>query len=85
MSGKSLDSLVRHPRRLGFALFNIVVLVVIALWSGAAPQGGLADLPNYALANAGMILVLTTWIASWVAWAVMVLRRWCRRQATVQL
>lgn len=81
MSALRLERLLRHPRRLGFALFNLVVLALVALWLGAAPEAGLADLPNYALANAGMVFVLAAWVLGWVAWVLMVLRRRLRHQA----
>lgn len=73
-------TLLRHPRRLGFIAFNLIVLVLVALWLTAVPQAGIADLPNFALANAGMVFVLTAWVIAWLAWAMMVLRRWRRSQ-----
>lgn len=81
MSTARLDRLLRHPRRLGFVLFNLAVLVLVVLWLRAAPEAGLADLPNYTLANVGMVFVLTAWVLGWVAWVLMVLRRRRRRQA----
>lgn len=81
MSALLFERLLRHPRRLGFVLFNLAVLVLVILWLGAAPEAGLADLPNYTLAHVGMVFVLTAWVLAWVAWVVMVLRRRQRRQA----
>ena len=81
MSAPVLNAVLRHPRRLGFVAFNLVVLSLGALWRTAPPEAGLADLPNYALANVGMAFVLLAWVVAWVAWVLMVLRRWRRRQA----
>jgi dolichyl-phosphate-mannose--protein O-mannosyl transferase len=75
MSATPLGTLFRHPRRLGFAVFNLIVLALVVLWLRAAPEAGLADLPNFALANVGMVFVLAAWVISWLAWVVMVLRR----------
>lgn len=75
-----MKMLLRHPRRLGFIAFNVIVLILVALWLNAAPEAGLADLPNFALANVGMVFVLAAWVISWFAWALMVLRRWRRAQ-----
>ncbi|MDP1732087.1 MAG: hypothetical protein Q8L54_13120 [Devosia sp.] len=75
MSQKFLRTLLRHPRRLGFAIFNLVVVGLVAAWLTAAPEAGLADLPNFALANVGMVFVLAAWVLSWLAWVWMVLRR----------
>lgn len=75
MSAPAANTLIRHPRRLGFIAFNLVVLVLMAVWLTAAPQAGLADLPNFALANVGMVFVLAAWVVSWLAWVAMVLRR----------
>jgi hypothetical protein len=80
MSSAFTRTLLRHPRRLGFIAFNLVVLVLVALWLTAAPEGGLADLPNFAVANVGMVFVLTAWVIAWLAWAILVLRRWRRSQ-----
>jgi hypothetical protein len=79
MSASFLRPLPRHPRRLGFIAFNLIVLILLIVWLTSAPQAGLADLPNFALANAGMVFVFTAWVVGWIAWAVMVLRR--RRRA----
>ncbi|MHB1104001.1 MAG: hypothetical protein ACYC0C_14750 [Devosia sp.] len=81
MSMTFFKTLLRHPRRLGFITFNLIVLVLVVLWLTAAPEAGLADLPNFALANVGMVFVLTAWVISWLAWVVMVLRRWRRSQS----
>lgn len=80
MTAPILKTILRHPRRLGFIAFNLIVLVLVVVWLTAAPDAGLADLPNFALANVGMVFVLTAWVISWLAWALMVLRRWKRSQ-----
>ncbi len=80
MSASFAGGLLRHPRRLGFIAFNLIVLVLVVLWLTAVPEAGIADLPNFALANVGMVFVLTAWIIAWLAWAMMVLRRRRRSQ-----
>lgn len=80
MSTSFVNTLLRHPRRLGFIAFNLIVLVLVVLWLTATPETDLADLPNFALANVGMVFVLTAWVISWLAWVVMVLRRRRRSQ-----
>jgi len=80
MTAPVLKTILSHPRRLGFIAFNLIVLVLTVLWLKAAPEAGLADLPNFALTNVGMVFVLTAWVISWLAWVVMVLRRWRRSQ-----
>lgn len=75
MRVRSVKALLRHPRRLGFIAFNLIVVILVALWLSAAPEAGLADLPNFALANVGMVFVLAAWVITWLAWALMVLRR----------
>ncbi len=76
----NLPVLPRHPRRLGFFLFNLVVAVLVIAWLVATPQASLADLPNFALVNAGMLFVLLAWVIAWLAWGVLVFRRWRARQ-----
>ena len=68
-------SLPRHPRRLGFILFNLVVLCLVVAWLVWAPNAGIADLPNFALANVGMVFLLAAWVIAWAAWGVLLLRR----------
>lgn len=72
---------VRHPRRLGFAVFNAIALAsaVVALVVAASNAGaGLAGLPNVAMAAAAVIVVTAVWAATWLAWGSMV---WSRRRA----
>ena len=79
----SQPPLPRHPRRLGFITFNVICLVLLVAWLVATPKAGLADLPNFALANVGMLFVLVAWVLAWLAWLVMVLRRWRHAQRNV--
>ena len=69
---------IRHPRRLGFTVFNAAALVLfVASWAlrAASAHEGVAGLPNLALGTAGMIVVAAVWAGSWIAWAFMVLLR----------
>jgi dolichyl-phosphate-mannose--protein O-mannosyl transferase len=75
-----MNVLLRHPRRLGFAIFNLIVVGLVIAWLTMRPEDGLAELPNLALANVGMAFVFAAWVISWLAWAWMVLRRWRRSQ-----
>jgi len=76
----NLPALPRHPRRLGFLMFNLVVAILVVAWLVGTPKDGLADLPNFALANAFMLFVLLAWAIAWLAWGVLVFRRWRARQ-----
>ena len=68
----------RHPRRFGFAIFNVAVLVLMALWIGMRStdaSAGLAGLPNFAVTTAGIAVLAAIWLGSWIAWGTMVWRR----------
>jgi hypothetical protein len=82
-----LGSLFRHPRRLGFAAFNLVIILLLALRSAAEPadpEAGLLDLPNLVVGYVGTTFLLTVWGLGWVAWTLMVLSRRRRlRQAAI--
>lgn len=81
--GTPLDVVLHHPRRLGFIAFNLIVAVLLVLWVTAAPDAGLTNLPNLALANVGIVFVLTAWIVAWVAWGVMIARRRRRHRGEI--
>lgn len=82
-----LGSLFRHPRRLGFAAFNLLVMLLLALRSTAEPaasEAGLLDLPNLVVGYVGTTFLLTVWALGWLAWTLMVLTRRRRlRQAAI--
>ena len=72
-------SLWRHPRRLGFIAFNLIALVALVSWIVATQNDveklGVFGLPYYALGYVGMAFLMLAWIAAWVAWIWMVMRR----------
>jgi hypothetical protein len=75
-----LTDRIRHPRRLGFVVFNLIALALVVLWLTTRSdnaEAGLAGLPNVVLTSAGMAVVLAVWVGAWIAWAVMV---WSRRR-----
>ena len=79
----ALTDRIRHPRRLGFVVFNLIALALIALWLMTrtdSAEAGLAGLPNVVLTTVGMAIVLAVWIGAWIAWAMMVWSRRRRRQ-----
>lgn len=87
MSRNPLASMLRHPRRLGFIAFNLVVVVLLAMWGAAGPrslEAGLPDFPNSVLGYVGIAFLLATWAIAWAAWGIMVLsrRRRLKRQGT---
>jgi hypothetical protein len=79
---------IRHPRRLGFLAFNIIVLALTVLYFTSRPAPGEADVtevPNVLLATVGIGLLLVAWLASWIGWGILVYRRSRRRaQAAAQ-
>lgn len=83
----ALADIIRHPRRLGFVVFNLVALALVVLWFATrsdSADAGLAGLPNVVLTTVGIIIVVAVWIGAWVAWGAMVWsrhRRQSQRQA----
>jgi hypothetical protein len=74
---------LRHPRRLGFTIFNLVVAVLVIVWltTEAAPdEAGLMGLANVTLVTVGMVFLIIAWVVAWIAWAVLVLRRYLKRK-----
>jgi len=69
-----MNALMRHPRRFGFVAFNVVVALLAIAWLAWAPDGGLAELPNLAVDNVGLVFLVSAWVVSWLAWIVMVVR-----------
>ena len=76
----ALTDRIRHPRRLGFILFNVLAIALIALWlwkRTESPEPGITDLPNMVLSTVGIVALVAIWAGVWIAWAVMV---WSRRR-----
>ncbi|HEV7276962.1 MAG TPA: hypothetical protein VGN80_11795 [Devosiaceae bacterium] len=82
-----IRALFRHPRRLGFVAFNVLIIVLLALQSNAGsevPEASLYELPNLIVGYLGTTFLLTVWAGGWVAWTWMVLARRRRlRQAAL--
>ncbi len=71
----------RHPRRTGFIIFNIVVVLLLIGWGAFTSnmtKEGIAGVPNVMLGYTGMALLIVAWIVGWIAWAVMVTSRHAR-------
>jgi len=70
----------RHPRRVGFAIFNLIVIGLIVAWGNATsalPEGELADVPALLIGPAGTALLLGLLVAGWIVWiGFVVVRRW---------
>jgi hypothetical protein len=69
---------LRHPRRFGFIIFNVVALLVMGAWlliRWDSTDAGLAGLPTLALTTAGVVVLALVWIGSWIAWGAMVWSR----------
>ena len=75
---RALRYLWRHPRRTGFLIFNLAVLVVLLGWAqltSSMSQQGFAGLPNVILGYTGMALMVLALAIGWIAWAIMVTSR----------
>lgn len=72
-------SIWRHPRRWGFIAFNLIAVAVLVSWIVVSQQEaetlGVFGLPFYALGYLGMAFLMVAWVAAWIAWIWMVLRR----------
>jgi hypothetical protein len=68
----------RHPRRTGFIILNLLVLVAFLGWgtfTAEMSKEGLGGLPNVMLGYTGMTLLVVLWIVAWLAWGWLVARR----------
>jgi multidrug resistance efflux pump len=68
----------RHPRRTGFAIFNLLVLGIIVAGMTYGPslaRNGVADMPNFVLGYTALVLLAAIWLGGWLAWAWMVTSR----------
>lgn len=73
-------AVIKHPRRFGFAIFNIAAIALFALSWAVQANGiddGVAGLTNVLLGTMSMILVAVVVAGSWIAWGSMV---WLRRR-----
>lgn len=67
-----------HPRRLGFMIFNVVMIIAIVAWGYATREfvgEGLAALPMTLLGTAGTTMLFLILIGVWVAWAIFLIWR----------
>lgn len=74
----ALAFLWRHPRRTGFIILNLIVLVAFIGWGAFTADmsnEGIGGVPNAMLGYTGMALLIALWIVAWLAWAWMVARR----------
>lgn len=82
MTETFLQSMFRHPRRMGFIAFNLIAMVILVSWviftQNDLESMGLFGLPFFALSYLGITFLIIAWIGSWIAWIWMVARR--RRQ-----
>lgn len=72
-----------HPRRTGFLVFNVIVIVLLIAWGAFTAnmsEGGISALPNLMLGYTGMALLAVAWIVGWIAWGYMVVNRHAHHQ-----
>ena len=77
MSG-ALAFLWRHPRRTGFIILNLIVLVAFIAWGAFTADmsnEGIGGVPNAMLGYTGMALLIVLWVFAWLAWAWLLARR----------
>jgi hypothetical protein len=68
----------RHPRRTGFIILNVIVLVAFIAWGAFTADmsnEGIGGVPNVMLGYTGMALLTAVWIVAWLAWAWLLARR----------
>jgi hypothetical protein len=65
----------RHPRRIGFVIFNVLVAATLVWWALFTSQwydDGIAGIPNLVLGLSGVVLLIALWVGGWVAWGAMI-------------
>jgi hypothetical protein len=70
--------LLHHPRRLGFLIFNAIVVVLIVAWgvmTSGTSADGVASLPSLLIGPVGTMLLLALLVAGWGIWIGFVLLR----------
>lgn len=73
----------RHPRRTGFIILNVVVLIAFAGWgyfTHEMSKEGIGGLPNVMLGYTGLALLVMIWVVAWIAWGWLVASRQLRRR-----
>lgn len=73
----------RHPRRTGFIILNVLVLLAFIGWgvfTHEMTKEGIGGLPNVILGYTGLALLVLIWIVAWIAWAWLVTTRQLRRR-----
>ena len=74
----ALAFLWRHPRRTGFIILNLIVLVAFIAWGAFTADmsnEGIGGVPNAMLGYTGMALLIVLWVFAWLAWAWLLARR----------
>jgi hypothetical protein len=78
-----LAYLWRHPRRTGFIILNLIVLIAFVGWGAFTAdmsKEGLGGVPNLMLGYTGMALLVVLWIVAWLAWAWLLATRQLRKR-----
>ena len=78
-----LRALLRHLRRTGFVVFNLIVIGLIVAWGAATSnrgEDGIANIPTLLIGPVGTMFLLALLIAGWIAWGVFVTLRWRRHR-----
>lgn len=74
----ALAFLWRHPRRTGFIILNLIVVVAFIAWGAFTADmsnEGIGGVRNAMLGYTGMALLIAVWIVAWLAWAWLLARR----------
>lgn len=82
-----LDRLPKHPRRFGFAIFNVAMLTAIVAWgvftsnaSSSAEANGVLAVPSLLIGYAGMYVLGGIFVLGWVLWTGFVIYHGRRRR-----